>query len=127
MPASPRTSCPTSGRSSRRSTRTTSRTSSERAEMPRPLDEELVRAREALDRGFPEEAVERLGRYRADPRAAEGLGEAFRRLKRPATAMIEPTPGVMAAKERALRLVAIVSALIAVTGLVAAVLIGIST
>ena len=28
--------------------------------MPRPLAEELVRAREALDRGFPEEAVERL-------------------------------------------------------------------
>ena len=71
--------------------------------------------------------MERLGRYRSDPRAAELLAEAARRLKRPATAMIEPTPEVIAAKERAIRLVAIVSALIAVTGLVAAVLIGIST
>ena len=87
----------------------------------------MVRAREALDHGFPEEAVERLGRYREDPRAAELLAEAFARLKRPATAMVEPTPEVIAAKERAIRLVAIVSALIAVTGLVAAVLIGIST
>ena len=94
--------------------------------MPRPLDEELVRAREALDRGFPEEAVERLGRYRDDPEASELLAEAFSRLKRPATAMIEPTPEVIAAKNRAIMLVAIVSLLIAVTGLVAAVLIGIS-
>jgi hypothetical protein len=94
--------------------------------MPRPLDEELVRAREALDRGFPEEAVERLGRYRADPRAAEMLAEAALLLKRPATAMVEPTPEVIAAKERAIMLVAIVSILIAVAGLVAAVLIGVS-
>ena len=94
--------------------------------MPRPLTEELVRAREALDRGFPEEVFERLGRYREDPEAAELLAEAARRLKRPATAMVEPTPEVIAAKNRAIMLVAIVSLLIGVTGLVAAVLIGIS-
>jgi hypothetical protein len=99
----------------------------ERVALARPLDEELVRAREALDRGFPEEAVERLGRYRADPRAAEMLAQAAVMLKRPANAMVEPTPEVLAAKDRALKLVAIVSVLIAITGLVAAVLIGIST
>ena len=95
--------------------------------MPRPLDEELERAREALDRGFPEEAVERLSRYRADPRAAELLAEAALKIKRPATAMVEPTPEVIAAKERAIKLVVIVTVLIGITGLVAAALIGIST
>jgi hypothetical protein len=95
--------------------------------VPRPLAEELVRAREALERGFPEEVVERLGRYRDDPEASELLAEAARRLKRPATAMVEPTPEVLAAKERAIKLVALVSILIAVTGLVAAVAIGLST
>jgi hypothetical protein len=91
------------------------------------LETELSRAREALDRGYPEEAVERLGQWPDDPRAELLRAEARGATRRPAVAVPEPTPEALAARRRAMIAVYVVTAVTAVTGLVAAVLIGLTT
>jgi hypothetical protein len=100
----------------------------------RPLADEVAAAREALGRGFPEEALERLdgSRWRGADEAvlveARELRDAARAaLHRPATAVPAPTPEALAARRRAMIAVYVVTAVTAVTGLVAAVLVGLTT
>jgi len=90
----------------------------------RNLGTELARAREALDRGYPEEALERLDPWPDDPEAEELRAAARRFVRRPAVSMVEPTPEALAARRRIMVAVYAITALIAVTGLVAAVLVG---
>lgn len=82
---------------------------------------EIARAREAIERGFPEEAVDRLEPFAGDPEADALLARARERRRLP---IMPPTDAELARRRRAMRLVYAVTALTAVTGLVAAVLIG---
>jgi hypothetical protein len=102
--------------------------------MARPLADELAAAREALGRGFPEEALDRLdgSRWRGAPEdvlvaARELRDEARAALRRPAAIMAAPTPEALAARRRAMIAVYVVTAVTAVTGLVAAVLVGLTS
>ena len=92
--------------------------------MTRDLPGELARAREALERGYPEEALERLAPWPDDPEAEALREQAQRFVRRPASAVPEPTAEALAARRRAMIAVYAMTALIAVTGLVAAVLVG---